>query len=63
MAIAAHFAPVARALEAGETEIVDALAKAQGVPVDVGGYYVTDPDALKKWMRPVAQFNAIIDGI
>lgn len=63
MAIAAHFAPVARALEAGETEIVDALAKVQGVPVDVGGYYVTDPDALKKWMRPVAQFNAIIDGI
>ena len=63
MAIAAHFAPVARALEAGETEIVDALAKAQGVPVDVGGYYVMDPDALKKWMRPVAQFNAIIDGI
>ncbi|WP_288800750.1 NADP-dependent isocitrate dehydrogenase, partial [uncultured Fibrobacter sp.] len=47
MAIAAHFAPVARSLEAGETEIVDALAKAQGVPVDVGGYYVTDPDALK----------------
>ena len=63
MAIAAHFAPVARALESGETEIVDALAKAQGVPVDVGGYYVTDPDALKKWMRRVAQFNAIIDGI
>ena len=59
--IAHKFTPIAAALEAKETEIVQALAKAQGVPVDIGGYYVTSPALLKKWMRPVAAFNAIID--
>lgn len=61
--LAAKFAPVADALEANEKEIVDALAKAQGVPVDLGGYYLPKADLLKKWMRPVEKFNQIIDNL
>ena len=61
--LAAKFAPVAEALTKSEQEIVSALAKAQGVSVDIGGYYVTQPELLKKWMRPVEAFNRIIDNI
>ena len=58
-----RFAPVAKALAAKEKEIVAALNGAQGVPVDIGGYYLPDADKLAKWMRPCAAFNAVIDSI
>ena len=61
--LAAKFAPVAAALEAGEAEIVAAFAKAQGVPVDIGGYYIPKAELLAQWMRPVAKFNQVIDGL
>ncbi len=61
--LAKKFSPVAKELKERETEIVEALAKAQGVPVDIGGYYVTQPELLKKWMRPVEAFNRIVDNI
>jgi isocitrate dehydrogenase len=58
-----RFSPVARKLSEREKEIVSALNGAQGVPVDIGGYYLPDADKLAKWMRPCAAFNAVIDGI
>ena len=61
--LAAKFAPVAQALESGEKEIVAALAKEQGQPADIGGYYVPKADLLKKWMRPVQAFNQIVDSL
>lgn len=61
--LASRFAPVANALKGGESEIVAALAKAQGVPAEIGGYYAPQPELLKKWMRPVQAFNAIIDNL
>ena len=61
--LAAKFAPVAAALEAKESEIVAALAAEQGKPADIGGYYLPKPELLKKWMRPVEAFNAVIDAI
>ena len=61
--LSAKFAPVAQALEAGEKEIVAALAKEQGQPADIGGYYVPKADLLKKWMRPVQAFNQVIDSL
>ena len=61
--LAAKFAPVAEALEAKEGEIVAALAAEQGKPADIGGYYIPKADLLKKWMRPVEAFNAVIDAI
>ena len=61
--LSAKFAPVAQALEAGEKEIVAALAKEQGQPADIGGYYVPRAELLKKWMRPVEVFNQIVDSL
>ena len=61
--LSAKFAPVAQALEAGEKEIVAALAKEQGQPADIGGYYVPKAELLKKWMRPVQAFNQVIDSL
>jgi isocitrate dehydrogenase len=61
--LSAKFAPVAQALEAGENEIVAALAKEQGQPADIGGYYVPKAELLKKWMRPVQAFNQVIDSL
>jgi len=61
--LAAKFAPVAKALAEKETAIVEAFAKDQGQPADIGGYYVAKPELLKKWMRPIPEFNAIIDSL
>lgn len=61
--LAAHFAPVALALQKDESAIVKAFASAQGVPVDVGGYYAMKPELLSRWMRPVEAFNRIIDSL
>jgi len=58
--LAAHFAPIAKALADGETAILAELAAVQGPAVDIGGYY--NPSVAKKAavMRPSATLNAII---
>jgi isocitrate dehydrogenase len=56
-ALAAHFAPLAAELTAKESEIVAELNGAQGVKVDVGGYYRPDAAKLAKVMRPSPTFN------
>lgn len=58
--LAAHFAPIAKALADGEAAIVAELAAAQGTPADLGGYYKTDPAKTAAVMRPSATLNAII---
>lgn len=61
--LAKKFAPVADALKAREAEIVAAFAAEQGKPADIGGYYLPKAELLKKWMRPVEEFNAVIDAL
>ncbi|QDL94513.1 NADP-dependent isocitrate dehydrogenase (plasmid) [Paroceanicella profunda] len=58
--LAAHFAPVAKALSENAEKIVSELAAAQGTPADLGGYYHTDPVKTEAVMRPSATLNAII---
>ncbi|UWQ97823.1 NADP-dependent isocitrate dehydrogenase [Rhodobacteraceae bacterium S2214] len=58
--LAAHFAPIAEALVAGEAAIVSELAAAQGSAVDLGGYYHGDAAKTAAVMRPSATLNAII---
>ena len=58
--LAAHFAPIAKALAEGEAAIVSELAAAQGAAADLGGYYNTDPAKTAAVMRPSATLNAII---
>jgi len=61
--LAAKFAPVAATLAEKEKEIVEGFAKEQGKPADIGGYYLPKAELLKKWMRPIAAFNAVIDSL
>lgn len=59
----ATFAPVARALQAAESTIVEELNGVQGRPVDLGGYYQPDVTKCTAAMRPSPTFNAIIDAL
>lgn len=61
--LAAHFAPVAKALGENEAQINSELLAAQGRPVDLGGYYHPDAVKVAAAMRPSATLNAIIDGL
>lgn len=58
--LAAHFAPIAKALGEGEEAILSELAEVQGAPADLGGYYHADPAKTADVMRPSKTLNAII---
>ena len=58
--LAAHFAPMAKALAAGEAKILAELAAVQGPAAELGGYYRTDAWKTASVMRPSATLNAII---
>jgi isocitrate dehydrogenase len=55
------FAPLAEELAANEATIVAELNEVQGVPVELGGYYWVDRDAVTEAMRPSATFNAALE--
>ncbi len=59
-ALAAHFAPLAKALTENEQKIIEEFKSVQGKPVDIGGYYKADLVKTKAALRPSATFNAII---
>ncbi|MES2098620.1 MAG: NADP-dependent isocitrate dehydrogenase [Pseudomonadota bacterium] len=56
----AQFAPLAKALAAGEAKIVAELGAVQGKPADIGGYYLVDKVKCEAVMRPSATFNAAL---
>ncbi len=58
--LAAHFAPLAKALTDNEEKIVAEFKAVQGNPVDIGGYYIADPVKTKAVLRPSATFNAAL---
>ena len=58
--LAAHFAPIAKALAANEAKILAELAAGQGKPVDLGGYYHTDEAKTVAVMRPSKTFVDIL---
>jgi len=59
-ALAAHFAPLAKALTENEEKIVSELTAVQGKPADIGGYYRSSPELTSKVMRPSETFNAAL---
>ena len=61
--LAARFATMAAALEDQEAAIVAELNDAQGIAMDIGGYYHPDPAKAAEAMRPSPVFNAIVDGV
>ena len=62
-ALAAQFAPLAKALTDSEKKIVDELNAVQGKPVDIGGYYMPDTAKVAAIMRPSATFNAALAAV
>ncbi len=57
----AVFRPLAAELTANEDIIVAELNAAQGVPVDIGGYYRPNEELTAKAMRPSSTFNSALD--
>jgi isocitrate dehydrogenase len=62
-ALAAKFAPLAKALAEGEQAIIKELTDVQGKPVDIGGYYKPDMAKLEAVMRPSPTFNAALAAV
>ncbi len=58
-----RFAKIAQQLNEGAERITAELLAAQGAAVDLGGYYLPDPQLTEAAMRPSATLNAIIDAI
>lgn len=61
--MAHFFAPIASELESKEEAIRREFNSAQGVSVDVGGYYKFDDTKAESIMRPSKSFNAVIERI
>jgi isocitrate dehydrogenase len=57
------FFPLVETLMLNEGKILNEFIEAQGKPVELNGYYCTDPDALAKAMRPSDTFNRILDSV
>ncbi len=60
--LAAHFAPIAKAMADQEDQIMSELMADRGNAVDQGGYYHPDAGMTAALMRPSETLNAIIDG-
>ena len=61
--IAAFFTPIANELESKQDSIRAEFNSAQGVKVDLGGYYKFDDNKAEAIMRPSKSFNAVIERI
>ncbi len=59
-ALAAKFAPIAKAMMENEAKIVEEYNSSQGKPVDIGGYYRPDTAQTSAAMRPSRTFNEIL---
>lgn len=57
------FKDVAKQLQENETTIAQEMLDVQGDPVNLGGYYLPDPEITEKQMRPCKTFNGIIDAL
>lgn len=55
------FTPVFEALSENEAVIAAELIAAQGNPVNIGGYYLPEPNLATEAMRPSATFNNILE--
>ncbi|WP_421805572.1 NADP-dependent isocitrate dehydrogenase [Flagellimonas sp.] len=59
----AIFSKVYEAMSTNEQKIAQELIDAQGSPVDIGGYYLPNPEKASKAMRPSATLNQILSSI
>ncbi|PHS27547.1 MAG: isocitrate dehydrogenase (NADP(+)) [Methylophaga sp.] len=59
----AHFATLAKILTENEDKIVKELNDAQGMAMDLNGYYFADDDLIAQAMRPSIILNNAIDSV
>lgn len=59
----AVFGKVYNEMSSNEAKITQELIAAQGSPVDIGGYYLPNPEIASKAMRPSETLNSILDSI
>ena len=57
----AHFSHLAKRLSENKEKILEELNFAQGIGVDIGGYFKSNPDQVAAAMRPSKTLNGIID--
>ena len=57
----AHFSLFAKRLSENKEKILEELNSAQGIGVDIGGYFKPNPDQVATAMRPSKTLNGIID--
>jgi isocitrate dehydrogenase len=57
------FSHVAKKLSEQEETISDMLIDAQGVSIDLKGYYKPDSETVHAVMRPCSEFNSVIDSL
>lgn len=57
------FTPLAKSLSDNESKIVEELNAAQGVAMDIGGYYRPDPEKASAAMRPSETFNKLLSQV
>ena len=50
-------------LAENEKKILEELGAVQGSPVEIGGYYMADPEKLSAVMRPSATLNAALGAV
>jgi isocitrate dehydrogenase len=55
------FRVLSKQLRDNEAKIVEELRRAEGQPVDIGGYYHPNPTLASQAMRPSLTFNAILE--
>ena len=55
------FSSLAKALAQNEDKIVAELTDCQGDSVELGGYFMPEPDKVEKLMRPSETLNSLID--
>ncbi|OCL82685.1 NADP-dependent isocitrate dehydrogenase [Arcobacter porcinus] len=56
----AEFAPISKAMNENEAQIVKELTECQGKVANTGGYYLFDDELTSKVMRPSATLNKIL---
>jgi len=61
--LANQFKDIAAQLASKESEIIRELNDAQGVAIDLGGYYLTDAVKVSTAMRPSSAFNEIMKSL
>ncbi len=58
-----EFEPIYKKMKSNEDQVLDELNEAQGVPIDVNGYYFVDHELATKAMCPSHLLNEILEGI